>query len=84
MNIDNNYIIDGITIEQTEDGYEVFTIPTQWFEINKLSELTNDRILLQIKLEREENITIEKIERMFSDCNKKFKEKLLKKLTNNG
>ena len=38
--IDNNYIIDGITINKTKEGYSVFTIPTQHFNIDDLDELT--------------------------------------------
>lgn len=34
------YIKDGITITKIDDGYRVFTIPTQWFEIKDLGMLT--------------------------------------------
>jgi hypothetical protein len=49
MNIDNKYIIDGINIVKTKEGYRVFTIPTQHFDIVDLDELTNDRFDLEIK-----------------------------------
>ena len=52
-NIDNKYIIDGITIDKTKDGYRVFTIPTQHFNISNLDELTNDRIEEAIKFRNE-------------------------------
>jgi hypothetical protein len=48
-NIDNKYIIDGITIDKTKEGYRVFTIPTQHFDIVNLDELTNDRFEYEIK-----------------------------------
>ncbi len=48
-NIEKKYIIDGITINKTKDGYRVFTIPTQHFDIVDLDELTNDRFDLEIK-----------------------------------
>jgi hypothetical protein len=52
-NIDNKYIIDGITINKTKDGYRVFTIPTQHFNIINLDELTNERFEDEIKRQRE-------------------------------
>lgn len=56
-NIDNKYIVDGITIDKKKDGYAVFTIPTQHFSIVDLDELTNERfeqeITRQEKYERE-------------------------------
>ena len=48
-NLDKKYIIDGITINKTKEGYRVFTIPTQHFDIVNLDELTNDRFDLEIK-----------------------------------
>jgi hypothetical protein len=55
-NIDNKYIIDGISINKTKEGYRVFTIPTQHFNISNLGELTNERFEEAIKFrnEREE------------------------------
>lgn len=37
------WIEDGIDIRKTKDGYVVFTIPTQHFEIKELDELTPDK-----------------------------------------
>ena len=37
------WIKDGITISKTNTGYRVFTIPTQFFDIKELSELTPER-----------------------------------------
>jgi hypothetical protein len=48
-NLDKKYIIDGITINKTKEGYRVFTIPTQHFDIVNLDELTNDRFDYEIK-----------------------------------
>lgn len=43
------YIAEGITIERTNDGYRVFTIPTQHFNIKELDELTPERFELEIE-----------------------------------
>ena len=64
-NIDKKYIIDGITINKKKDGYRVFTIPTQHFDIVNLDELTNDRFDLEIKRQ-------EKYERNSSELIKLF------------
>ena len=37
------WIKDGVDIRKTKDGYVVFTIPTQHFEIKELEELTPDK-----------------------------------------
>jgi hypothetical protein len=47
--IDNKYIVDGLSIDKTKNGYRVFTIPTQHFNINELDELTNERFENEIK-----------------------------------
>lgn len=52
-NIDNKYIIDGITIDKTKEGYRVFTIPTQHFNIVDLDELTNERFEMEIKKQKQ-------------------------------
>jgi len=49
MNIDNRYLISGIDITKKENGYTVFTIPTQHFAITNLDELTNQRFDDEIK-----------------------------------
>ncbi len=51
--IDNKYIIDGINIVKTKEGYRVFTIPTQHFNIVDLDELTNDRFDLEIERQKQ-------------------------------
>ena len=43
------WIEDGITIRKTNDGYQVFTIPTQHFDISDLSELTPDRFKVEVE-----------------------------------
>lgn len=52
-NIDKQYIIDGITINKTKEGYRVFTIPTQHFDIVDLDELTNDRFDYEIEKQKQ-------------------------------
>jgi AAA+ superfamily predicted ATPase len=47
------YITNGITIDKTNDGYRVFTIPTQHFNIKELDELTADRFEKEINLQAE-------------------------------
>jgi hypothetical protein len=49
MNIDNRYLTSGIDISKRENGYRVFTIPTQHFDITNLDELTNQRFDDEIK-----------------------------------
>jgi len=48
-NLDKQYIVEGITIDKTKEGYRVFTIPTQHFTVSDLDELTNDRFEHEIK-----------------------------------
>lgn len=62
MNIDNKYIVDGIDIRKTKEGYRVFTIPTQHFDITNLDELTNERIDEEFRKEEKYR---EKINEMF-------------------
>ena len=42
------WIKDGIDIRKTNEGYVVFTIPTQHFNIKELDELTSERFELEI------------------------------------
>lgn len=54
MNIDNKYIVDGLTIDRKQDGgYMVFTISTQHFSINSLDELTNERFEKEIERQKQ-------------------------------
>jgi len=43
------WIEDGITIRKTGSGYQVFTIPTQHFDITELDELTPDRFGAEVE-----------------------------------
>jgi chromosome segregation and condensation protein ScpB len=47
------YIKEGITIEKTNEGYRVFTIPTQHFNIKDLDELTPERFEEEIQKQKE-------------------------------
>ncbi len=47
------YITECITIDKTNDGYRVFTIPTQHFNIKELDELTADRFEKEIQKQKE-------------------------------
>jgi hypothetical protein len=46
------WIKDGITIDKKNNGYSVFTVPTQHFDIKELDELTADRF--KVEVERQE------------------------------
>ena len=53
MNVENKYIVDGISIDKTRNGgYSVFTIPTQHFNIDSLEELTNERFEKEIERQK--------------------------------
>jgi hypothetical protein len=43
------WIKDGISIDKKNVGYRVFTIPTQHFDINELSELTPERFKAEVE-----------------------------------
>ena len=43
------WIKDGITIDKKNNGYRVFTIPTQHFDIKELDELTADRFKAEVE-----------------------------------
>ena len=43
------WIEDGITIRKTNNGYQVFTIPTQHFDIIELGELTPERFKAEVE-----------------------------------
>ena len=49
MNELKEWIVDGISIDKKNNGYRVFTIPTQHFDINDLSELTPDRFKAEVE-----------------------------------
>jgi len=46
------WIEDGITIRKTNSGYQVFTIPTQHFDIVELSELTPDKFKAEVERQK--------------------------------
>jgi len=52
------WIKDGITIDKKNNGYRVFTIPTQHFDINDLNELTPDRFKAEVE-KQEKNIEMQ-------------------------
>jgi len=52
------WIDDGITIRKTNKGYQIFTIPTQHFDIIELSELTPERFKAEVQ-KQERNIEIQ-------------------------
>jgi hypothetical protein len=47
------WIKDGITIDKRDDGYSVFTIPTQHFVVKELDELTPERFAAEVKKRQE-------------------------------
>jgi hypothetical protein len=62
------YIAKGITIDKTNDGYRVFTIPTQFFNIKELDELTPERFELEItKQKKQEELQTELLGEYFKD-----------------
>jgi hypothetical protein len=52
------WIKDGIAIDKKNIGYRVFTIPTQHFDINDLSELTPDRFKAEVE-KQQKNIEMQ-------------------------
>ena len=46
------WIEDGITIRKTNTGYQVFTIPTQHFDIVELNELTPERFKAEVEKQK--------------------------------
>lgn len=47
------WIKDGITIDKKGDGYRVFTVPTQHFDVKDLSELTPERFKAEADRQQE-------------------------------
>ena len=52
------WIKDGITIDKKNNGYRVFTIPTQHFDIKDLDELTTDRFKIEVQ-KQQKNIEMQ-------------------------
>ena len=46
------WIKDGIDIRKTNEGYVVFTIPTQHFNIKELDELTPERFVQEVERQK--------------------------------
>jgi hypothetical protein len=46
------WIEDGITIRKTGNGYQVFTIPTQHFDVTELNELIPDRFRAEVEKQK--------------------------------
>jgi hypothetical protein len=69
MNIDNRYILNGIDITKRENGYRVFTIPTQHFDITNLDELTNQRFDDEIKRQEKYEKDSSELFRLWYDKN---------------
>jgi hypothetical protein len=79
--IDKKYIIDGISIDKTKDGYRVFTIPTQHFNILDLNELTNERFEQEIKRqEKVIDVESEIFKLFYEDTNKEFEKEVIEEL----
>jgi hypothetical protein len=47
------WIKDGIDIRKTNEGYVVFTIPTQHFNIKELDELTPERFEQEVEKKKQ-------------------------------
>ena len=45
------WIKDGIDIRKTNEGYVVFTVPTQHFNIKELDELTPERFSKEVEIQ---------------------------------
>jgi hypothetical protein len=52
------WIKDGISIDKKTNGYRVFTIPTQHFDIKELDELTADRFKVEVQ-KQQKNIEMQ-------------------------
>jgi hypothetical protein len=52
------WIKDGIDIRKTNEGYVVFTIPTQHFNIKELDELTPERFSKEVEIQ-EKNVELQ-------------------------
>ena len=60
------WIKDGIDIRKTNEGYVVFTIPTQHFNIKELDELTPERFSKEVERQDKANeLTVELLGQSF-------------------
>ena len=58
MNELKEWIEDGITIRKTNKGYQIFTIPTQHFDVIELSEITPERFKAEVQ-KQQKNIEMQ-------------------------
>ena len=66
------WIKDGITIDKKNNGYSVFTVPTQHFDIKELDELTADRFKVEVeRQEKQQQFQSELFALAWEDWNKK-------------
>ena len=49
----SKYIEEGLSITKVENGYEVFTVPTQRFKISSLDDLNKDSFERAVKEQEE-------------------------------
>jgi hypothetical protein len=72
------YIKNGITIDGNPiDGYKVFTIPTQWFHIDSLDELTPETFEREIQKQKDhDEITSE----IFKEVQKEIDQEIVNQL----
>jgi hypothetical protein len=52
------WIKDGINIDKKTNGYRVFTVPTQHFDVIELSELTPERFKVEVQ-KQQKNIEMQ-------------------------
>jgi hypothetical protein len=72
------YIRNGITIGgNPTDGYKVFTIPTQWFHIDSLHQLTPETFEREIKKQKEHD---ELTSEIFKEVQKEIDQEILNQL----
>ncbi len=64
----NRYIKDGITIDgNPEKGYSVFTVPTQRFHVERLEDITPERIELEMRKSRDSWFTQQQLFKLAFD-----------------
>jgi len=77
-----DYIKHGITIEGNPiDGYKVFTIPTQWFHIDSLHQLTPQVFEYEIKVQQEyEEMSSIMMSEVFKEVQNEINQEILNQL----
>ena len=72
------YIKDGIVISgRPNKGYAVFTTPTQWFDLDKLEDLTPQRFQEEIQKQKEHD---ELVSVVFKEVQKEIDENIINQL----